>query len=226
VSERQPASNQMLSALAVYGAALRRASRGQCAALRLVDGGGTAVRHLDACAWYAELRPGDHGLLDRCRAGSSTLDIGCGPGRFTGALVAEGRVALGVDVSPQAVRYARQRGAPAVRADVFAAVPDAGRWCRALLADGNIGIGGDPVRLLRRCRVLLGADGGVLVEVDPPGTRFWEGRLALTDGARVSTPFGWAFVGVDDIAALARRALLRVGEIWTEAGRWFVYLSR
>ena len=213
-----------VSALAVYGAALRRASRGQCATLRLVDGDGAAVRHLDAHAWCADLRPGDGGVLDRCRAGSSTLDIGCGPGRFTGALAAEGRTALGVDLSPQAVQYARQRGAPAVRADVFGAVPDAGRWCRALLADGNIGIGGDPVRLLRRCRSLLAGDGAVLVEVDPPDTPSWCGEVALTDGACVSTAFEWAFVGVDDIAALAKRALLRVTETWTEAGRWFVYL--
>jgi SAM-dependent methyltransferase len=212
------------SALAVYGAALRRASRGQCAALRLVDGCGAAVRHLDAGAWYAELRPGDGGLLERCRDGSSTLDIGCGPGRLTGALAAEGRMALGVDVSPHAVRYARQRGAPAVRVDVFGAVPAAGRWCRALLADGNIGIGGDPVRLLRRCRSLLSASGAVLVEVDPPGTRSWVGELALADRVRVSTSFAWAFVGVDDIAAMADSALLRVVETWTEAGRWFVSL--
>jgi hypothetical protein len=44
--------------------------------------------------------------------------------------------------------------------DVYAApLPGEGRWRRVLLADGNIGIGGDPPRLLRRCRRLAGAAG-------------------------------------------------------------------
>src|SRR5207247_1106290 len=82
-------------------------------------------------------------------------------------------------------------------------LPGEGRWRRVLLADGNIGIGGDPVRLLRRCARLLGRDGAVLVELDRPGTPTWRGDVTLADGDRVSAPFPWAFVGVDGLARLA-----------------------
>ena len=48
-----------------------------------------------------------------------------------------------------------RRGGAALRRDVFAPLPGEGRWYTALLADGNVGIGGDPVALLqpapRRC---------------------------------------------------------------------------
>jgi SAM-dependent methyltransferase len=183
---------------------------------------GSAPRGVDA-AWYERLRAGDAGLLERCVA--STIDLGCGPGRITGALTSMGRMALGVDVSPQAVRYTRRRGAPAVRGDVFDPLPAEGRWRCAVLADGNIGIGGDPTRLLRRCRDLVAADGAVLVEVDPPGSGSWRGDVTISDGARVSEAFAWAFVSADCIAAYAERAALRLVESWSEATRWFVHLT-
>jgi SAM-dependent methyltransferase len=214
------------AAVAVFAAALRRAARGQHAPLRLLaaaDPRGEPLRRLDA-SWYERLRPGDTGLLDRCEA--ETLDVGCGPGRLAGALTAERRRALGVDLSGQAVRFARRRGAPALHRNVFDPLPAEGHWRSVLLADGNIGIGGDPERLLRRCRALAAGDGAVLVEVEPPGAPSWRGELALCDGYRTSTAFRWAFVSADDIAAEAERAALRVAESWTEAERWFVRLTR
>ena len=42
-----------------------------------------------------------------------------------------------------------------VRRDVFARVPGEGRWVRMLVADGNVGIGGDPAMLLARTARLL-----------------------------------------------------------------------
>jgi SAM-dependent methyltransferase len=212
--------------VAVFGAALRRAERGEPAGLRLVGPDGGALRTLDPDAWHTGLRPGDHALLARCPDG--TVDLGCGPGRLTGALAASGRRVLGVDVSPQAVRYARRHGAPVLRQDLFRPLPGEGGWPGALLADGNIGIGGDPVRLLRRCRRLLARGGTVLVEVDPPGAGTWSGPVALTDGSgngRTSAPFAWAFVAADDLAAIAESAALHPIELWTEAGRWFAHLT-
>ncbi len=103
--------------------------------------------------------------------------------------------------------------------------PGEGRWRHALLVDGNIGIGGDPARLLRRCRQLVGTAGALLVEVEPPGVASWRGELALADGVLVSTTFPWAFVGADALAALAATAALRVLERWTEAKRWFATLG-
>jgi SAM-dependent methyltransferase len=168
---------------------------------------------------------GDGALLDRCAG--PTLDVGCGPGRLAAALVARGLPALGIDVSAAAVDLAHARGATVLRRDVFGPLPGEGRWHRILLADGNVGIGGNPVRLLRRCRRLLTATGRILVELDPPHVPSWSGRVRLaTAGGELSAPFPWAYVGAADLAALAHAAACAVHASWTEAGRWFASLSR
>jgi SAM-dependent methyltransferase len=214
----------MTSPLSMYAGALHRAARGGDGALRLVDSAGGLLRHLDTAAWHREPTSGDSGLLARCTG--PTLDVGCGPGRLAAALARRGVPALGIDVSPAAVRLARARGADAVVADVFSPLPVRGRWRHALLADGNIGIGGDPARLLARCRDLLCPGGTVLAEVEPPGTRGWRGPVALTDTRRTSDTFAWAVVGADDLTILAQQAGLRLAESWTEEERWFACLTR
>jgi SAM-dependent methyltransferase len=210
--------------LAVYAAALRRAAAGQSAGLAVVDGSGRS-RPFSPAAWCKGLLDGDHGLLRRCAG--STLDVGCGPGRLAAALASRGDVALGVDACAEAVRLARRRGAPALLADVFEPLPREGRWRRVLLVDGNIGIGGDPTRLLRRCRTLTAPTGEILVEVDPPGTASWSGpvRITTADGA-TSGSFPWAFVNAGTLAQSAADAGLRIRGAWTEVGRWFASLGR
>jgi SAM-dependent methyltransferase len=188
----------------------------------LLDPGGRAVDRLDATEWTAGLRPGDRALLDRCRG--TTLDVGCGPGRLAAALTRGGRAALGVDICPEAVRQTRRRGAPAWHGNVFASLPLEGTWSSVLLADGNIGIGGDPHRLLRRCRRLVRSGGSVLAELRPPGSVTWSGRVRLRFGEDVSQPFPWAAVAAHDVTAVAHRAGLGVRTLWTEAGRWFAHL--
>ena len=64
-------------------------------------------------------------------------------------------IALGLDAAAAASEIALARGAPVLQRSIFASVPGAGRWCSALLQDGNIGIGGDPEALLARIRALL-----------------------------------------------------------------------
>ncbi len=169
------------------------------------------------------LSAGDLSLLGHCAG--PTLDVGCGPGRLVAALAARGIPALGIDVAPLAVRLTRQAGAVALLRDVFGRVPAEGRWAALLLADGNIGIGGDPVRLLRRARQLLAPTGHALIEVDPPGAPAGPVRLRLEDGAgRVSKPFAWCLVGVDQLAAMAPVAGLLVARSWQSTGRHFVAL--
>jgi len=212
----------MTAPVAMFEAALRRAARGDGASLTVLDRRGTPMREFDAGTWSADRRPGDTSLVDRCSP--YTMDLGCGPGRLAAALATAGHPVLGVDISPQAVRYTRRRGAPALLADALGPLPDEGRWRSVLLADGNIGIGGDPVRLLRRARRLLAPGGSLLVEVDPPGHGSWRGDVALSDGRQVSERFAWSFVDADEIAALAAAAGLQVLHRWTEAQRWFVDL--
>jgi SAM-dependent methyltransferase len=209
--------------LALYGAALRRAADGQAAPLDLVRVGGEWTGSVDAGNWSGGLRPGDRALLRRCRG--ATLDVGCGPGRLASALTRNGQVALGVDISAEAVRQTRVRGASAVRGCVFEPLPGEGRWRTVLLADGNIGIGGDPERLLRRCAALLHGRGVVLVEVQPPGVSSWRAEVVLRHRGRESAAFPWASVSAADVAGLAQGSALRIRHLWTEAGRWFANLT-
>jgi SAM-dependent methyltransferase len=211
------------SALALFDDALRRAATGLGTPLTIHGGDGDEHR-VDAAAWCRGHLAGDRKLLATCAG--PTLDVGCGPGRLTGALARLGHPALGIDVSPTAVRLTRARGGAALRRDVFGALPGEGRWRHLLLADGNIGIGGDPERLLRRCRDLLGPDGRLHVELGRPGTATWSGEARLSAGGATSEPFGWAAVAADNLAALAAASALRIRTTWTEADRWFATLTR
>jgi SAM-dependent methyltransferase len=210
------------SPLLAYGEALRRAAAGTPTPAHLCDP--TAARPprpLEVTRWCGGLDPGDHALLHRCTG--TTLDVGCGPGRLTAALTRAGLPAVGIDISPAAVRLARRAGAPAQRADIFS-VRDAA-WRHVLLADGNIGIGGDPDRLLTHCAGLLAPGGDILVELDPPGAGSWAGPVTLHHGGRHSDCFPWAAVAADDLYALAERSALAVLECWTEARRWFARMA-
>ena len=118
----------------------------------------------------------------------------------------------------------RARGAAALRRDVFGRVPGAGRWRHVLVADGNVGIGGDPVALLRRAADLLAPDGSVLVELDPPGTGLVRGLARLVQPHGMSGPFPWARVGVEAIAGPAASAGLLLRWRARRVGRWFAEL--
>jgi SAM-dependent methyltransferase len=174
-------------------------------------------------SWTGAPRAGDWSLIDRCAG--PTLDVGCGPGRFVEALGRRGVPALGIDVTDVAVEQTRGRGGLALRRDVFGAVVGAGRWSVTLLADGNIGIGGDPVRLLRRITELLADEGHALVELCGPES----GRGAMAIRLRTRTDrgrwFRWAEVGLADLGQVAQRAGMSVTEVWTEADRWFARLT-
>ena len=140
------------------------------------------------------------------------------------ALARRGRLALGVDVAPAAVHVARLRGARVIEASVFDRIPGAGTWGSALLLDGNIGIGGDPVALLARLRELLRPDGDALVELAAPGVGVTSERIRLELGDLRSRSFAWAYVGVDAIDAPARSAGFTVAERWQDERRWFARL--
>jgi SAM-dependent methyltransferase len=168
--------------------------------------------------WFAEPSAAEHHLLSR--AVPSVLDVGCGPGRHTLALLACGVSALGVDVSPGAVRVAARRGAPVLQRSVFDRLPDEGSWGTALLLDGNVGIGGSPADLLRRLRRALRRGGRVLVEVGSPGSPT-ESFRARIEGLEPRTWFPWATVAADDLGDVAAAASLRLMELWSAEDRWF-----
>jgi len=153
------------------------------------------------------------------------IDLGCGPGRLVVSLAAQRVPALGVDSSPSAIAIARLRGATVLQRDVFDRLPGEGRWGTALLFDGNLGIGGNPTRLLKRCRELTAGHGQVVAEVQPPGTGWRRLTAWFERDGRRGESFPWAVVGADAIADVARPAGLRVTALdATPSGRWFARL--
>jgi SAM-dependent methyltransferase len=205
------------AAIELYAAALERGPL----YLRAEDG---TRRRLPLEQWLGPLAPADARVLDR--ALGPVLDVGCGPGRHVLALAHRGELAVGVDVTPAAVRHARAHGAAVLLGSVFAPVPGAGHWRTALLLDGNIGIGGRPVALIDRLRTLLRSDGSVLCELDPPGSPTRSELIALENARGVrSAWFAWARVSVEGIHALAARARMSVERLWSEDGRWFGQLA-
>jgi SAM-dependent methyltransferase len=178
---------------------------------------------LDVTLWAGEADPVDDVLLARCEP--PVLDLGCGPGRLVAALSARGVPALGVDISALAVAHARARGAPALRRALEAELPAEGRWGTVLLADGNIGIGGNPRGLLQRCRRLVHRRGLVLVEADPDPDADEALLLELSsaDGRR-SWPLPWARAGARTLARLAPSSGFAPAEAWHLNGRTLVSL--
>jgi SAM-dependent methyltransferase len=193
--------------------------------IRLRRDDGTVV-DLHVERWHGEASESEIALL-RTITGP-VLDVGCGPGRLVVALGRLGVPALGVDPSPGAIGACHQRGATALRRSVFDRLPGEGRWRTVLLSDGNIGIGGDAVRLLERCRALADPSGAIVLELGAPGVGYRRQRARLEHEDAAGPWFNWAEVGVDavkSVAALAGLTLEALERIGSRA-RWFARLRR
>jgi len=210
----------MLAPLRIYADGLTRAGDGPGRVIvRFADGSATPLalsRYLSAADEV------DESVLDHARG--PVLDVGCGPGRHLHALARRGVFALGVDLSGVAVELARGRGARAIVASIFDEIPGTGSWRTALLLDGNIGIGGAPLRLLRRIGALLSDDGELLVELDPPGTASGSLHARLELAGAHSDWFEWARLTSSELDAVAAGAGFAVLARWRGGDRWFARL--
>ncbi len=206
-----------MQAGSLYAAALR----GEPCVVHGLD---SFPRALPVGFWGGPADASDRALLDHCVG--PTLDIGCGPGRMTQHLAQRGLGVLGIDVVDEAVRQTRARGAGALNRDVYGPLPGEGRWGTALLADGNIGIGGDPGRLLRRVAELLAPSGRVVMDLGPPGSGLRTVRVTLECGGLRSGPFPWAVIGPEALGDLAADIGFSVTLTDSIDGRWFAVLDR
>lgn len=153
----------------------------------------------------------DDAVVAMCQG--PTIDLGCGPGRLVAHLVQRGVPALGVDLSATAVKLARSSGAPALLRDVFEPLPGTGRWHTVLLADGNVGLGGDPKKVLRRAAELLRCGGQCVAEFDMATIGIDVGWVRLESSHTIGPWFRWASVGIDSVPALAADVGLAVAGI-------------
>ena len=190
-------------------------------ALRAHDG---SLLDVGTDRWHGPPTAEDETVLARLTG--PVLDVGCGPGRAVLALGRRGVVALGIDSSPRAVAVAHRAGASVLQRSVFDPLPGVGRWRTALLLDGNVGIGGAPVRLLRRLGDLLAPGGEVVAEVEGPGRGCRLLRARLERDGHATPWFPWAVVGADAVPALAAETGLRLDSIDTHGDRHFARLSK
>jgi SAM-dependent methyltransferase len=185
-----------------------RALDGERCWIRHDDG---EVRHLPVRRWLGGRHADGHFdrvVVELCKG--PTIDLGCGPGRLVTELVRRGIPALGVDQSATAVGLARRKGAPVIRRDLFEPLPGTGRWQTVLLADGNIGLGGDPLRMLRRAAQLLVCGGNCIAEFEAVTTGIRTGWVRLESSQTIGPWFRWASVGIDCAAELAAQAGLAI----------------
>lgn len=190
--------------------------------LRLRDESGGTVGG-DWRRWLDPAEPEDERLLDRVV--EPVLDVGCGPGRHLLALARRGVQATGIDLTPEAVRLARSRGASVIEGSIFGPVPAPGAWATALLLDGNIGIGGDPVALLRRVTSLLRRRGRILVELGEPGDGSRPVLVRIEHDAVAGPWFEWTTVDTSAIEVIATRVGLTLTTSWSGDGRRFAQLD-
>ena len=179
---------------------------------------------MDVSRWSDAADVTDLSLLVGARG--SVLDIGCGPGRMVKAAAGRGLAALGIDVAQAAVDIATAAGLNVLHRSVFEPLPREGEWGLALLIDGNIGIGGDPLALLARTRELLDPAGAVIVEVHPDvdRDRAYEGTVIDIRGHQ-SANFPWAEVGQDTLESKARHVGLAPVHAWEAGARSFCRLA-
>ncbi|MHA7651199.1 class I SAM-dependent methyltransferase [Mycobacterium sp. ML4] len=154
-----------------------------------------------------------------------TIELGCGPARLVARLVRRGIPALGIDRSATAIQLASRGGAPALLGDVFEPLPGTGSWRTVLLVDGNVGLGGDPRRILGRAAELLGRGGCCLAEFDNRAIGVQGRWVRLESGHEVGPWFRWASVGVDSAASLAAQVGLTLTGVRMIGGRVIATLA-
>jgi SAM-dependent methyltransferase len=216
----------------MLGHLYERALGGERCWIRHEDG---EVRALPAHRWLGARCPSNVGPTDDLdevfdeavtqMCSGPTIELGCGPGRLVARLFERGIPALGIDRSATAIRLAGRGGAPALLSDVFEPLPGMGRWHTVLLVDGNVGLGGDPRRILGRSAELLRCGGRCVAEFEADAVGIRERWVRLESACDVGPWFRWASVGVDSAATLAAQVGLTLTSVRLVSGRVIASLA-
>ena len=132
---------------------------------------------------------------------------------------------LGIDACAPAVETARRKRVQVLQQSLFDEIPNAGQWATALLLDGNIGIGGDPVRLLSHVATLLRPGGRALVEVEKPGNSNSTRQVRLEIDDMPGPWFSWTSVQANSLAGITGDAGMSVRDAWRVNDRYFAILD-
>jgi SAM-dependent methyltransferase len=185
------------------------------------DCGAVIELHLDR--YHGMPSRAERRFLKRLRG--PILDVGCGPGRAAAYLRTRNVPALGLDVNAELVDLARANGALCVHQNVFDPVPFENRWHEVLVLDGNVGIGGDPAKLLGRLREIVIIGGRAHVEVDAVGPSRQMVVREHVDG-NVGAPFAWATLTMAGLEALIGGSGWRCAHVHEIDDRLVVELER
>jgi hypothetical protein len=207
-----------------------RALSGERCWIRHEDG---KVRPLPAHGWLGGRRvPQESDTFDEVfdeavtqMCSGPTIELGCLPGRLVARLIERGIPALGIDRSATAIRLAGRGGPPALLGDVFDALPGMGHWRTVFLVDGNVGLGGDPRRILGRAAELLCCRGHCVAEFDAEAIGIRARWVRLESARDVGPWFRWASVGVDSAATLAAQVGLTLTSVRLIGGRVIASLA-
>jgi hypothetical protein len=82
-----------------------------------------------------------------------------------------------------------------------------------LLADGNIGIGGDPRRVLHRAGELLRSGGRCVAEFEGATTGIVSHWVRLESSRTIGPWFRWATVGIEGARQLADQVGLNITDV-------------
>ena len=178
--------------------------------------------------------------------GASVLELGCGVGRVTHALVERGFLVTAVDESAEMLAHVR--GARTVEADVASLDLGAAFDC-VLLASHFVNTGDDDERgaILATCARHVAPDGVVVVQTYPPDLDWTPGRESALgdvtvrlaeaersgarvratmeyelDGERWRQPFEAVLLTEAELARELERASLRFDRWLDDAHAWFV----
>lgn len=207
-----------------FGDVFTAALRGEPCEVSIAGSETTPFGLLPTHRWRGKATAVDREILRHCHG--STIDIGCGPGRMAEALAQRGRAVLAIDIVEEAVEQTRARGVSVLRRDVFDRLPGEGRWDSALLADGNIGIGGSPIRLLSRVAELVRPGGRIVAEIAGPDDATHVVQLILQTAGQESPPLPWALVGHEGIGPIAAESGLSLLLLQPIRHRWVAVLER